>query len=167
MPQSMEIFVKSTKTRIIFASVGLSLVWLAVMSQYWAVHQWHSNPDSPWVVLVGTLLCGYGGAFALTVGLWGGFPEWSHAFIPRGWRELFAHSYKEREAAQSDPVSPYKWGSRLQVRLVQWAMVPLVGWLATLSSTIVGILGGAARTGVIGACVGGILAIGLAQFLRR
>ena len=165
MPQTTEVFVKDTKTRILLVGAGLVSVGSVVLTQYMAAHPRPTGPMSPEMVLLCTLSLAYGAAFALTVGLWGGFPEWSHAFIPGIWRELFMQRYKARQAAQANPVSPFKWGSRLQVRLGQWAMVPLAGWLATQSSLLVTVFGRA--TGIIGACVGGILAIVLSQFLKR
>lgn len=165
MPQSMEVFVNGTKARIIFGCAGLALVGLAVMAQYMAAHPRPSGSDLPVMVLLSTLSCAWGGAFALTLGLWGGFPEWSHIFIPSLIREDCARRYKAHVAMQLDRASPYKWGSRIQVRLIQLGLIPLVGWLATLSSTLVAVLGN--RTGVIGACVGGILAVVLSSFLKR
>lgn len=165
MPQTAEVFVKDTGTRVILVGLGVALVLLAVVTQYQAAHPRPSGPMAPEMVLLCTLSSAYGAAFALTVGLWGGFPKWSHAFIPGTWRELFMQRYKARHAAQANPASPYKWGSRLQVRLGQWAMVPLVGWLSTLVSPVVDVFG--RHTSIIGACVGGILAIVLSQLLKR
>lgn len=165
MPQSMEIFVKSTKTRIIFGCSGLALVWLAVATQYMAVHPGRSGPQLPVMVLLSTLSCAWGGAFALTLGLWGGFPEWSHIFIPRLIREGCARRYKAHVAMQLNPASPYKWGSRAQVRWLQWGLVVLTGGLAALSSIVVDVPG--VLAGIMGACVGGILAVVLSSFLKR
>lgn len=161
----MEVFVKDTKTRVVLGGLGLALVLLAVATQYQAAHPRPSRPMAPEMVLLCTISSAYGAAFALTVGLWGRFPEWSHAFIPRFLREDFVRRYKAFAAARLNPASPYKWGSRLQVRLAQWAMVPLVGWLSTLVNPFVEVFG--RHTGIVGACIGGILAIVLAQFLKK
>ena len=165
MPHTTVVFVKDTKTRVILVGLGVALVSLAVVTQYQAAHPRPSGPMAPEMVLLCTVSSAYGAAFALPVGLWGRFPEWSHAFIPRFLREDFVRRYKAFAAARLNPASPYKWGSRLQVRLVQWAMVPLVGLLSTQLSLVVDVFG--RHTWIIGACVGGILAIVLAQFLKK
>ncbi len=165
MPHTTVVFVKDTKTRVILVGLGLALVLLAVATQYQAAHPRPSGPMAPEMVLLCTVSSAYGAAFALAVGLWGGFPEWSHVFIPRFLREDFVRRYKAFAAARLNPASPYKWGSRLQVRMAQWAMVPLVGWLSTLVNPFVEVFG--RHTGIVGACIGGILAIVLAQFLKK
>lgn len=172
MPQPMEIFVKDTKTRVITGCFGLVEIWLAVMTQYWEVHPWHgslNNLGSPLLVLVFTLLCAHQGTSLLVLGLWGGFPPWSHAFIPRLLREVYVRWYKARAAAGAaarlNPASPYKWGSCAQVRWLQWGLVVLIGGLAALSSIVVDVPG--VLAGVMGACVGGLAAMALSHFLER
>ena len=165
MSHSMEVFVKVIP-RIIFGGFGLFQLLMAVGMQLGLSHpRPPGKAIPPEMALLFILLFYYGGAAALTIGLWGGFPAWSHAFIPRTLREQFRALYKAREVAQANPVSPYGRWSRLQVRLVQWAMVPLFGWLFTLLGFAVTFFG--RTTWVVGACVGGILAVVLANVLKR
>ena len=165
MPHTTVVFVKDTKIRVILVGLGVALVLLAVVTQYQAAHPRPSGPMAPEMVLLCTLSSAYGAAFALTAGLWGGFPKWSHTFIPSQLRTEFVLRHKAYAAARLNPASPYKWGSRLQVRLAQWAIVPLVGWSSTLVNPFVEVFG--RHTGIVGACIGGILAIVLAQFLKK
>jgi hypothetical protein len=117
----MEVFLKDTKTRVVLGGLGLALVLLAVATQYQAAHPRPSRPMAPEMVLLCTISSAYGAAFALTVGLWGRFPEWSHAFIPRFLREDFVRRYKAYAG----------------LRNIRERLSGLYGATARLSSTVV------------------------------
>ena len=85
MPQSIEIFVKRTKTRIILVCAGFTLAWLTMPAVGWAVEHSPSDVATP-AMLFCALMCAYVGAITLTIGVWGGFPAGSRHFIPGEFR---------------------------------------------------------------------------------
>jgi len=159
MPQSMEVFIKSTKTRIFWGCVGLLQLVGAV---FLAASPAYSDPIWRWVALVFTLLWTYYGVIFVIWALWGGFPAWSHALMPAAKRAKYAQAFK---AQATIPATTYKWGSPLQVFAVELALVLLVGWLSTLVGPLVAVFGPKVWLG--GGAIGGLLALVLNRFLRR
>ena len=159
MPQSMEVFIKSTKTRIFWGCVGLCEIGGAVLL---LLSRAYSQPTWRWVALVFTLLWIYYGVIFVIWALWGGFPAWSHALMPAAKRAKYAQAFK---AQATIPATTYKWGSPLQVFAVELALVLLVGWLSTLVGPLVAVFGPKVWLG--GGAIGGLLALVLNRFLRR
>jgi hypothetical protein len=163
MSQSMEVFVQSTKKRILIGCFGLLEIATAVLLPKITAcgpQTWH------WVALTFSLMWFHQGAIFLTVGLWGGFPGWSHAFMPSMLRRIYTRMLKPGAATPAAaPAAAYKWGSPRQVLLVQLAMVPLVGWLATLVSPSGPVFN--PSVWLRGAAVGGLLAIVMKHLLKR
>ena len=159
MSQSIEVFVQSTKKRMLIGCVGLAEIASVILFPQIA-DVWPQNWRG--VALTFNLLWAHQGATLLTVGLWGGFPVWSHAFVPTMLRKIYTRKLRTGAAA---PAAAYKWGSPRQVLLVQLAMVPLVGWLATLVSPSGTMFDPSVWLG--GATVGGLLAIVLKYLLKR
>jgi hypothetical protein len=159
MPEAMEVFIKSTKTRIFYGCVGLcQIVGAAFLVQSRA----YSDPIWRWVALVFTLLWAYYGVISVIWALWGGFPAWSHALMTEAKRAKYAQAFK---AQATIPATTYKWGSSLQVFAVELALVLLVGWLSTLVGPLVAVFGPKVWLG--GGAIGGLLAFVLNRFLRR
>ena len=159
MAQSMEVFIKSTKTRIFWGCVGLLQLVGAV---FLAASPAYSDPIWRWVALVFTLLWTYYGVIFVIWALWGGFPAWSHALMPAAKRAKYAQAFK---AQATIPATTYKWGSPLQVFAVELALVLLVGWLSTLVGPLVAVFGPKVWLG--GGAIGGLLALVLNRLLRR
>lgn len=163
MPEVMEVFVKSTKKRILIGCYGLAEL-ASVMLFPQITDVWPQNWRG--VALTFSLMWAHQGATLLTVGLWGGFPGWSHAFVPSMLRRIYTRMLKPGAATPAAaPAAAYKWGSPRQVLLVQLAMVPLVGWLATLVSPSGTVFN--PSVWLRGAAVGGLLAIVLKHLLKR
>ena len=159
MPEVMEVFIKSTKTRILYGCAGLFQLGLAAAV---AMSAAYSSPTWRWVALVFTLLWAYYGVVFVIWALWGGFPLWSHALMASAGRAEFARRFKAQAAI---PATTYKWGSPLQVFAVELALVLLVGWLSTLVGPLVAVFGPKVWLG--GGAIGGLLALVLNRFLRR
>ena len=162
MPQSMEVFIGSTKTRIIFGCIGFVQIVGAVFLLWSPVY---SQPTWRWVALVFTVAWFYYGAIFLILAMWGGFPRWSHALMSANQRGGVAYLFRAYTAAQAARVVTYKWGSPRQILLIQLSLVPLVGWLSTLVSPLVALFG--PNVWVVGTSVGGLLAIVLKYLLKR
>ena len=162
MPQSMEVFIKSTKTRIFWGCAGLFQLGLAAAV---AVSAAYTSPTWRWVALVFTVAWFYYGAIFLILAMWGGFPRWSHALMSANQRGGVAYLFRAYTDAQAARVVTYKWGSPRQILLIQLSLVPLVGWLSTLVSPLVALFG--PNVWVVGTSVGGLLAIVLKYLLKR
>jgi hypothetical protein len=155
----MEVFIKSTKTRVFWGCVGLCEIGGVVLLLRSPAY---SQPTWRWVALAVTLLWAYCGAISVIWALWGGFPAWSHALMPAAKRAKYAQAFK---AQAKIPATTYKWGSPLQVFAVELALVLLVGWLSTLVGPLVAVFGPKVWLG--GGAIGGLLALVLNRFLRR
>jgi hypothetical protein len=155
----MEVFIKSTKTRLFWGCMGVVEIVGAVLL---SLSPAYSQPTWRWVALAFTLLCAYYGVIGVIWGLWGGFPAWSHALMPAAKRAKYAQAFK---AQATIPATTYKWGSPLQVFAVELALVLLVGWLSTLVGPLVAVFGPKVWLG--GGAIGGLLALVLNRFLRR
>ncbi len=155
----MEVFIRSTKTRILIGLLGLLEIVGAV---FLLISPVYSQPTWRWVALFFTMVWFYGGAIFLILAIWGGFPPWSHALVPGLWRAEYARRFKARAAI---PATTYKWGSPLQVFAVEAALVLLVGWLSTLVGPLVAVFGPKVWLG--GGAIGGLLALVLNRFLRH
>ena len=159
MPEVMEVFIKSTKTRIFYGCLGLLML---VGALFLATSPVYSNPIWRWVALVFTLLWAYYGVILVIWGLWGGFPRWSHALMLSAYRAEYALRFK---AQATIPATTYRWGSPRQVFMAELALVLLVGWLSTLVGPLVAVFGPKVWLG--GGAIGGLLAFVLNRFLRR
>lgn len=159
MPEVMEVFIKSTKTRIFWGCVGLGEIVVAVLL---SLSPAYSQPTWRWVALAFTLLCAYYGVIGVIWGLWGGFPAWSHALMTEAKRAKYAQAFKAQALI---PATTYKCGSPLQVFVVELALVLLVGWLSTLVGPLVDVFGPKVWLG--GGAIGGLLALVLNRYLRR
>ena len=159
MPEAMDVFIKSTKTRILVGCCGCVEMVMAVLL---SLSPAYSQPTWRWVALVFTLAWAHQGAVLLTLGLWGGFPAWSHTFAPSTVRVVSTRWFKARAAI---PATTYKWVSPRQVLAVELALVVLVGWLSTLVGPLVAVFGPKVWLG--GGAIGGLLALVLNRFLRR
>jgi hypothetical protein len=159
MPEVMEVFIKSTKTRIFLGFIGLSALLLAMLVFRSPAY---SHPIWRWVALVFTLLWIYQGVICVIWALWGGFPLWSHALMVSAGRAHYALWFKAQAAI---PATTYKWGSPRQVLAVQLALVLLVGWLSTLVGPLVAVFGPKVWLG--GGAIGGLLALVLRLILKR
>ena len=163
MSQPIEVFVQSTKKRILIGCFGLAEI-TSVMLFPQIADVWPQNWRG--VALAFNLMWAHQGATLLTVGLWGGFPGWSHALVPGMLRKIYTRQLRTGAATPAAaPAVAYKWGSPRQVLLVQLAMVPLVGWLATLVSPWNPVFN--PSVWLRGAAVGGLLAIVLKHLLKR
>ncbi len=163
MPQSMEIFVKTTKARIVLSVFGLAPLCLS--ASYLTAPPAGMGPTMHQITLLFIPFWVWGGAVLLTTGLFGGFPQWSHAFTPLFMRNEVLRRYNDYVASRLSAVSPYKGGSRTQVRWLQWGLVVLITVLAVLLAGVVGAYRFIA--GLVGACIGGLVAMFTAEFLRR
>lgn len=161
MPEVMDVFIKSTKLRVSIGFFGLCSIVGAV---FLFVSPVYSQPTWRWVALLFTVAWLYYGPIFLILAMWGGFPRWSHTLMSANSREGIAYLFRAY-AAQAARVVTYKWGTPRQVLLVQLAMVPLVGWLSTLVSPLVPLFG--PNVWVVGASIGGLLAIVLKYVLKR
>jgi len=161
MPEAVDVFVKSTKLRVLIGFLGLLTIMGAVVLLLSPVF---SQPTWRWVALIFTVAWFYYGPIFLVLGIWGGFPPWSHALMSARQRGGFAFLFGAY-AAQPARVVTYKWGSPRQILLIQLSLVPLVGWLSTLVSPLVALFG--PNVWVVGTSVGGLLAIVLKYLLKR
>ena len=159
MPEVMEVFIKSTKTRIFYGCLGLLML---VGALFLATSPVYSNPIWRWVALVFTLLWAYYGVISVIWALWGGFPAWSHALMTESKRAKYAQAFK---AQATIPATTYRWGSPRQVFMAELALVLLVGWLSTLVGPLVAVFGPKVWLG--GGAIGGLLALVLNRYLRR
>ncbi len=131
MPQSIEIFVKRTRARIILVCAGLTLAWLTMPALSWAVEHPPSDAAMP-VMLFCALMCAYVGAITLTVGVWGGFPAGSRHFIPGEFRSAIrnlALIATQQLHARTSPTTqiPADWDARDEA-----------AWLSTMPPTAQG-----------------------------
>jgi hypothetical protein len=162
MPEAVDVFVKSTKLRFLIGFLGLLAIVGAV---FLLISPVYSQPTWRWVALFFTVAWFYFGAIFLILAMWGGFPQWSHALMSANQRGGFAYLFRAYAAAQAARVVTYKWGNPRQILLVQLTLVPLVAWLSTLFSPLVALFG--PNVWVVGASVGGLLAIVLKYLLKR
>jgi hypothetical protein len=161
MPEVMDVFIKSTKLRV---SIGLFGLCSIVGAVFLLVSPVYSQPTWRWVALLFTVAWLYYGPIFLILAMWGGFPRWSHALMSANAREGIEYPIRAY-AAKAARVVTYKCGTPRQVLLVQLAMVPLVGWLSTLLSPLGALFG--PNVWVVGASIGGLLAIVLKYLLKR
>lgn len=159
MPEAIEVVVQSTKKRILIGCFGLAEIVTAVLV-FQISARWPQNWR--WVALTVGLWWVHQGAIFLTVGLWGGFPVWSHAFAPSMFRRIYTRMLKPGAVT---PAVTYKWVSPRQVRWLQLATVLLAVRLATLVSPSGPVF--TPSVWVTGAAVGGLLAIVLKYLLKR
>ena len=117
MPQSIEIVVKRTTTRIILICAGLTLAWLAMPALGWAVEHPPSDAATPAILfgaLTCALICAYVGAIAVTIGVWGGFPAGSRHFVLGQFRSAIrnlALTATQQRHARTSPITqiPSDW----------------------------------------------------------
>jgi hypothetical protein len=113
MPQSIEIFVKRTTTRIILICAGLTLACLTMPTVGWAVEHPPSDAATP-AMWLGALMCAYVGSITVTIGVWGGFPARSRHFIPGKFRSAIrnlARRATQQRNARTSPITqiPSDW----------------------------------------------------------
>ena len=128
MPQSIEIFVKRTKTRITLVCVGLTLALLAMPAVGWAVEHPPSDAARP-AMLFCALMCAYVGAITLTIGVWGGFPAGSRHFIPSEFRNAI------RNLALIATQQPHARTSPITQIPSDWVAQDEAAWVHTMPPT--------------------------------
>ena len=117
MPQSIEIFIRRTRTRIILVCAGLALALMTMPAVSWAVEHPPSDAATPamlFFALICALMCAYVGAITVTIGVWGGFPARSRHFIPGNFRSAIrnlARRATQQRNARTSPITqiPSDW----------------------------------------------------------
>jgi hypothetical protein len=117
MPQSIEIFVRRTRTRIILVCAGLALALMTMPAVSWAVEHPPSDAATPamlFFALICALMSAYVGAITVTIGVWGGFPAGSRHFVPGGFRNAIrnlALTAAQQRHARTSPITqiPDDW----------------------------------------------------------
>ena len=89
----MEIFVKTTKARIVLSVFGLAPLYLS--ASYLTAPPAGMGPTMHQITLLFIPFWVWGGAVLLTTGLFGGFPQWSHAFTPLFMRNEVLRRYND------------------------------------------------------------------------